>query len=111
MRRSSRVLPTKLRKAGRLWCSRKKNMGCAGVKLPEHEANFIPFSAYTRMSGVDIDGRMLRKGASDAIANFVKELGGTVPAGLSKRRPTASHARAALRWRWQTGRARSASFI
>jgi potassium-transporting ATPase ATP-binding subunit len=53
-----------------------------GVQEPEvagHEAQFIPFSAYTRMSGVDIDSRMLRKGAAGAIANFIKELGGTLP--------------------------------
>ena len=42
-------------------------------------ANVIPFSAYTRMSGVDFDGRKLRKGASGAIAQFVEELGGWLP--------------------------------
>ena len=57
----------------------KEKYGLRGREVAEHEANFIPFSAYTRMSGVDIDGRMLRKGASGAIANLVKELGGTVP--------------------------------
>ena len=44
-----------------------------GREVAEHEAHFIPFSAYTRMSGVDLDGRRLRKGATDAIAEFVKE--------------------------------------
>ena len=58
----------------------KEKHGLRGREVSEHEANFIPFSAYTRMSGVDIDGRMLRKGASNSIANFVKELGGTLPA-------------------------------
>jgi K+-transporting ATPase ATPase B chain len=47
--------------------------------VAEHEAHFIPFSAYTRMSGVDIDGRKLRKGATSAIVEFVKEQGGAVP--------------------------------
>lgn len=51
-----------------------------GREVGVHEAQFIPFSAFTRMSGVNIDGRMLRKGASGAIANFVKEAGGTLPA-------------------------------
>jgi len=46
------------------------------------EYNFIPFSAYTRMSGVDIHGRALRKGASDAISKFVGENGGEVPQEL-----------------------------
>ncbi len=58
----------------------KEKYGLRGREIAEHEAHFIPFSAYTRMSGVDIDGRMLRKGASGAIANLVKELGGSLPA-------------------------------
>ena len=62
----------------------KEKYGLRGREVAEHEANFIPFSAYTRMSGVDIDGRMLRKGASGAIANLVKELGGTVPHDFEK---------------------------
>ena len=51
-----------------------------GREVSEHEAQFIPFSAYTRMSGVDIDSRRLRKGATDAIVQFVTEKGGSVPA-------------------------------
>ncbi|HEX4231609.1 MAG TPA: potassium-transporting ATPase subunit KdpB [Bryobacteraceae bacterium] len=57
----------------------KEKYGLRGREVAEHEAHFIPFSAYTRMSGVDIDGRMLRKGASNSIATFVKELGGVLP--------------------------------
>jgi K+-transporting ATPase ATPase B chain len=57
----------------------KEKHGLRGRTVAEHEAHFIPFSAYTRMSGVDIDGRLLRKGASGSIANFVKDLGGTLP--------------------------------
>ena len=59
----------------------KEKYGLRGREVAQHEANFIPFSAYTRMSGVDIDGRILRKGASAAIANFVKERSGSIPAG------------------------------
>ncbi len=62
----------------------KEKYGLRGREVSEHEANFIPFSAYSRMSGVDIDGRMLRKGASSAIANFVKELGGKLPSGFEE---------------------------
>jgi K+-transporting ATPase ATPase B chain len=62
----------------------KEKHNLRGREVSEHEANFIPFSAYTRMSGVDIDGRMLRKGASNSIANFVKELGGTLPAAFDE---------------------------
>ncbi len=57
----------------------KEKYGMRGREVAAHEAHFIPFSAYTRMSGVDIDGRMLRKGAAHSIANFVRELGGDVP--------------------------------
>jgi K+-transporting ATPase ATPase B chain len=42
-------------------------------------ARFIPFSAQTRMSGVDLDGQIIRKGAPDAIATHVRTLGGAVP--------------------------------
>jgi K+-transporting ATPase ATPase B chain len=55
--------------------------------LREHDmealaAEFVPFTAQTRMSGVDIDGRQLRKGAGDAVINFVAEAGGKPPAEL-----------------------------
>jgi K+-transporting ATPase ATPase B chain len=43
----------------------------------QHE--IIPFSAATRMSGLDIDGRHIRKGAGEAVRNWVKEQGGTIP--------------------------------
>ncbi len=42
-------------------------------------ATFVPFSAQTRMSGVDLDGRQVRKGAPDAIEAHVKSLGGSFP--------------------------------
>jgi K+-transporting ATPase ATPase B chain len=58
----------------------KEKYGLRGRDVAEHEAHFIRFSAYTRMSGVDMDGRSLRKGASSAIEKFVVECGGTVPA-------------------------------
>jgi potassium-transporting ATPase ATP-binding subunit len=62
----------------------KEKYGLRGREVSDCEAHFIPFSAYTRMSGVDIDGRMLRKGASGAIANFVKDLGGPLPANFEE---------------------------
>jgi potassium-transporting ATPase ATP-binding subunit len=45
-------------------------------------ATFIPFSAQTRISGVNLDGRRIRKGAAEAIEAFVTEQGGSVPAGV-----------------------------
>ena len=56
----------------------KEKYGLRGRHIPEHEATFIAFSAYTRMSGVDFEGRRLRKGATDAICKFVGECGGQV---------------------------------
>ncbi len=41
-------------------------------------AEFVPFTAQTRMSGVDLDDRLLRKGAADSIRSWVQEQGGTV---------------------------------
>jgi len=61
----------------------KTKYGLRGREVASHEANFIPFSAYTRMSGVDLDGRHLRKGASDAICQFVREQGGQIPSELT----------------------------
>ena len=40
----------------------KEKYGLRGREVAEHEAHFIPFSAYTRMSGVDIDGRHAAQG-------------------------------------------------
>jgi K+-transporting ATPase ATPase B chain len=62
----------------------KTKYGLRGREVASHEAEFIPFSAYTRMSGVDIDGRMLRKGASESVAAFVREQGGVVPTDLTE---------------------------
>ncbi len=60
----------------------KEKYGLRGREVAEHEAHFIPFSAYTRMSGVDMNGRKLRKGATEAIMKFVQEQGGTPPSTL-----------------------------
>ncbi len=43
-------------------------------------ATFVPFSAQTRMSGVDLEGRQVRKGAADAVRKHVEQLGGRYPA-------------------------------
>src|SRR6185295_15233124 len=43
-------------------------------------ATFVPFSAQTRMSGVNMNGRQVRKGAADAIEEYVGSLGGKFPA-------------------------------
>ena len=56
----------------------KEKYGLRGRHIPEGDADFIPFSAFTRMSGVDFEGRRLRKGATDAICKYVRENGGRV---------------------------------
>jgi K+-transporting ATPase ATPase B chain len=45
-------------------------------------AELVPFSAQTRMSGVDLGSRSVRKGAVDSVATWVKESGGSVPEAL-----------------------------
>ena len=62
----------------------KEKYGLRGRHIPEGEATFIPFSAYTRMSGVDFEGRQLRKGATDAIIKFVIECQGEVPSSFQE---------------------------
>src|SRR6202522_3873744 len=57
----------------------KDKYGLRGRELGSVAAAFIPFSAVTRMSGVDMDGRKIRKGARDAIVKYIKEAGGQVP--------------------------------
>jgi K+-transporting ATPase ATPase B chain len=46
------------------------------------QATFVPFSAQTRMSGVDLGGRVIRKGAADAVRHHVEAAGGSWPAAL-----------------------------
>ena len=59
----------------------KERFGIRGRELAQ-EHQIIPFSAQTRMSGLDIGGRQIRKGAGDAVRAWVKEQGGTVSAEL-----------------------------
>ena len=53
-----------------------------GRELGDKDATFVPFAAQTRMSGINIDGREIRKGATDAIEAYVAGNGGTVPPQL-----------------------------
>jgi potassium-transporting ATPase ATP-binding subunit len=57
----------------------KELYGLRGRELHELNAEFVPFSATTRMSGVNLDGRIIRKGAADAIAKFLNDNGGKLP--------------------------------
>jgi potassium-transporting ATPase ATP-binding subunit len=62
----------------------KERFRLRGREISDRNASFIPFSALTRMSGVDLDGRELRKGATDAVMAFVRQRGGTVPATFAQ---------------------------
>jgi potassium-transporting ATPase ATP-binding subunit len=57
----------------------KSKYNLRGRELASREAHFIAFTAQTRMSGVDLNGHAIRKGAADAIAEFIKTEGGMVP--------------------------------
>ena len=61
-----------------------KQYGIREHDMAQLHARFVPFSAGTRMSGLDMDGRRLRKGAGDAITRFVAELGGQAPPQLAE---------------------------
>ncbi len=62
----------------------KEKFGLRAEALPPHQAKFVPFTATTRMSGIDIfdddnTTRMLRKGAGDAVRNHAQQNGGVWP--------------------------------
>jgi potassium-transporting ATPase ATP-binding subunit len=59
-----------------------KKYGIRERELASPQAKFVPFSAETRMSGVDINGQRLRKGAGDSVISFVEQAGGGVPPEL-----------------------------
>jgi K+-transporting ATPase ATPase B chain len=63
----------------------KEKYGLRGRNVNELHATFIPFTAQTRISGVNLDGRQIRKGAADAIEQFVSERGGRFPALVRQR--------------------------
>ncbi|MEH7481964.1 potassium-transporting ATPase subunit KdpB [Neobacillus drentensis] len=57
----------------------KEKFDIRGRDLSQLNANFIEFSAKTRMSGVDFGGNEIRKGAVDAIKNYILQKGGEYP--------------------------------
>lgn len=62
----------------------KDKYGLRGRDIAELGATFIPFTAQTRMSGANLPGRQIRKGASEAIANYLHELGNKIPLSVQK---------------------------
>ena len=57
----------------------KEKYNLRGRELAQLNAEFVPFSATTRMSGIEVDGRSIRKGAVDAITNYLREHGSQMP--------------------------------
>ncbi len=86
-----------------------KQYGIREHEFAQDQATFVPFTAETRMSGVDLDGHRLRKGAGDAILGFVERAGRSRARRSYRARSTGSRARAARRSRWRATSRCSAS--
>jgi K+-transporting ATPase ATPase B chain len=62
----------------------KQKYGLRERELSGHRAHFVPFSATTRMSGVDLDGRSIRKGALDAIERHLITANSAIPVDVRR---------------------------
>jgi K+-transporting ATPase ATPase B chain len=68
----------------------KEKFKLRGREIAEPHAKFVPFTAQTRMSGVDFSGsdgkcaRSIRKGAAESVKNYVLQLGGAYPEAVAK---------------------------
>ncbi len=62
----------------------KEQHALRGRELAKDEAKFIPFTAETRMSGVDVHGKQLRKGATEAVRAFIEQHGGRMEQSVRK---------------------------
>lgn len=60
----------------------KEKYGIRERNVHELGATFVPFTAQTRMSGVNLNGRQIRKGAADAIERYVHQMGGHLPGNV-----------------------------
>ena len=61
----------------------KERYGLRQREFGPQQAVFVPFTANTRMSGVNLNGREIRKGAGDAIERYISRSGGVVPEELA----------------------------
>ena len=80
---SSRPWPTRRPRAARSWCWPRSATACASASWPG--AELVPFTAQTRMSGVDFEGRHIRKGAADSVKRYVRRAGRHGPARARRR--------------------------
>lgn len=60
----------------------KERYGLRGRELGQLHAEFVPFSATTRMSGIEVEGRSIRKGAEDAIARHLAACNSSIPTAV-----------------------------
>lgn len=70
----------------------KEQYNIRGREVAQPHATFVPFTAQTRMSGVDLDGRSIRKGAADSVRFLVEQRGGRYPVEVEKAVEAASRA-------------------
>ena len=70
-----------------------KSFGIREREMPRTRPTFVPFTAETRMSGVDVNGRRLRKGATDAIVAWVEAEGGRRPPSCRASRTVSARGR------------------
>ena len=70
----------------------KEKFNIRGRDLQHPHAVFVPFTAQTRMSGVDLEGRVVRKGAADSVKQWVENQGGLYPDEVTKAVEAASRA-------------------
>ena len=97
----------------------KEKYGIRARDMASLHATFVPFTAQTRMSGVDLDGSSIRKGAVDAVLDLCRSVRrvahgaarapAATPSARSRRSPTRSPSPAARRWRSRATAACSAS--
>ncbi|MGH9692655.1 MAG: potassium-transporting ATPase subunit KdpB, partial [Bryobacteraceae bacterium] len=57
----------------------KEKYGLRGREFASHQAQFVPFSAQTRMSGINMNGFEIRKGAAEAVERYLRENGNLMP--------------------------------
>lgn len=60
----------------------EREFGLKPIDCSPEAAKFIPFSAQTRMSGINLNGNIVRKGAPDTIMHYVREQGGIIPKAM-----------------------------
>lgn len=69
----------------------KERYNLRGRELGQMNAEFVPFSATTRMSGMEVEGRSIRKGAVDAISRYLQEHGSVMPDDVRNAVETVAH--------------------